>query len=162
MSLLSHDELISLLAYDHINGKFYWVNGNKRVKKNGIAGHKMSDGYIRIIINGIQYKAHRLSWFYMTKEWPKSQIDHINRNKSDNSWKNLRCVSGSENMTNTGIRSDNTSGTKGVYWHKTKNRWIVQITINKRKLQIGRYKDFELASLVSEEARIKYHQLLYI
>jgi hypothetical protein len=54
----------------------------------------------------------------MAGKWPAAGIDHINGNKSDNRWLNLREATQSQNMTNTGNRADNSSGYKGVCWHK--------------------------------------------
>jgi HNH endonuclease len=50
------------------------------------------------------YRAGRLAWLYMTGEWPKNQIDHINRDKADNRFCNLRDVTQTENMRNKAPR----------------------------------------------------------
>lgn len=56
------------------------------------------------MIHGYHYKASRLAWLYMTGEWPKYEMDHINHVKDDNRWVNLRDVTPAENCANrTGI-----------------------------------------------------------
>lgn len=55
------------------------------------------------------------------------QVDHINRNKLDNRKSNLRSVTQSQNDFNKPLAIHNTSGYKGVHWHKNKRRWIARI-----------------------------------
>jgi HNH endonuclease len=49
-----------------------------------------SDGYRVIEIDETEYFAHDLAWLWMTGEFPKGQIEHINGIKDDNRWCNLR------------------------------------------------------------------------
>jgi hypothetical protein len=74
------------------------------------------------------------------------ETDHINRNKLDNRRVNLRTCTRSQNVANTGIRRDNTSGRKGVSWDKSENKWRATININNKYIQIGRYKNIDDAS----------------
>ena len=76
---------------------------NKARKGDKISG-KTTKGYIRVRIKRTEYYAHRLAWLYVYGEWPKDQIDHINRDKSDNRITNLRDVTCSENNRNKGPR----------------------------------------------------------
>jgi hypothetical protein len=73
---------------------------------------------------------------------PDGMVDHINRNKLDNRCSNLRIATYSENIMNTGIRSDNTSGVKGVVWVKRTNKWMVRF----REKFIGYYETLEEAT----------------
>ena len=72
-------------------------------------------------------------------------VDHINRNKLDNTLGNLRVVSQSINMFNTGTPSHNTSGVKGVSFDKSRNKWKAQIHVDGKNHMIGRYSTFEEA-----------------
>lgn len=103
------------LRYDEETGLFHWINGNARRKAGEVAGSINSDGYIKIGINGGALLAHRLAWFFLNGCIPKFQIDHINRNKTDNRPCNLREATTKQNSENKSIRSDNTSGHVGVY-----------------------------------------------
>ena len=57
--------------------------------------------------------------------------DHVNRNRLDNRFENLRQCSQQENTRNCSIRSNNTSGFIGVFWNKQKNKWYAKIRIDK-------------------------------
>jgi len=82
-------------------------------------------------------------------------VDHIDRNPSNNIFENLRAATRQQNNSNSGIRKDNTSGVKGVTWHN--NRWDVRVGFNKKRIHLGCFEDLELAELVAEMGREKYH-----
>ena len=73
-------------------------------------------------------------------------IDHRNRNKLDNRKENLRIVTRSENAHNSGLRINNYSGFKGVYWDKETQKWRAQIRFNNKTHQLGRFIDRQSAS----------------
>ena len=70
---------------------------------------------MEITVDRQRYKAHRLAWLYMTGAWPKEFIDHINGNKTDNAFRNLRDCSRSENAQNRRGSRNSKSGVKGVF-----------------------------------------------
>ena len=89
---------------------------------------------------------------------PKFKIvDHINHNKRDNRKYNLREVTDSQNSMNKGIRSNNTSGVTGVYFKKESNKWFAIITVNKKIINLGYFKNFEDAVKARKEAEEKYY-----
>lgn len=157
MHELTHEELLSLLYYCSESGIFTWISdrGNQ-INKGNEAGGVNQEGYIEIKLFQRRYKAHRLAWFYMTGKWPEV-IDHINRERSDNRFCNLRECSVQQNSCNTGMSHRNTSGYRGVSKHKQSGKWKVDVKVNGRKLFFGLYEDIELAGLVAEEARAKFH-----
>lgn len=87
----------------------------------------------------------------------EKDIDHINHNQKDNRKENLRIIEHFQNITYCKTYLNNTSGRKGVYWDKSKNRWVVYITYNKKTHFIGRYENFEDAVKAREEAEQKIH-----
>ena len=116
-----------LLSYDPDTGAFVWVRPSSvRVRVVDVAG-TVRNRYVRIRIDNTSYLAHRLAWLYMTGEWPIDQIDHVNRDKQDNRWANLRQASASQNGANCDKRARNTSGHKGVTWHRRNARWQVYV-----------------------------------
>lgn len=90
-----------LLEYIPETGEMFWkVRRNNRVK----AGDRVSSavnsfGYINVTVNYKQYLYHRLAFYLMEGRWPLT-IDHINHNKTDNRWANLREATYSENNLN--------------------------------------------------------------
>ena len=48
------------------------------------------DGHCYIAIDGVEYLAEELAFFYMTGRWPKYGVEHVNGNTQDNRWENLR------------------------------------------------------------------------
>lgn len=111
---VSHERLLYLLDFDSETGVFKWKVKNRRSKypAGSEAGCLKSFGYVCIKIDGLEYKAHRLAWFYVHGKWPDGDIDHVNRVKSDNSIKNLRDVTDYENMQNRVALKNSKSGLK--------------------------------------------------
>ena len=58
-------------------------------------------GYLRGAVRGMNVYAHRAAFACVHGRWPAGEIDHINRDKSDNRIENLREVSHRENRLNT-------------------------------------------------------------
>jgi hypothetical protein len=135
--MITQSELKELLNYNPDTGEFIWIKANSpRIKIGDIAGYNDSRGY-RIISVLKQYKAHILAWIYMTGEYPKYFIDHINHVPSDNRWSNLRLANNSQNGANKLKARRNKSGYKGVCWCKISKKWRAQITHNGKTKYIG-------------------------
>lgn len=126
LSMLTLARLRELLVYDPISGVFRWIARAGRCRAGDIAGCDDGQGYVVIRIDGKPYKAHRLAWLYMTGEWPEDLIDHINGERSENRWANLREASQSQNQANKRVILSST-GHKGVYWSKKKMRFRARV-----------------------------------
>lgn len=105
----------------------------------------------------IDKKVILLHNFILNKNNHEEETDHINRNRLDNRKYNLRIVTKSQNKTNAGIYSNNTSGVTGVSWDKSRNKWHVMITVDKKHINLGRYHSFEEATQVRLDAEKLYH-----
>ena len=78
-----------------------------------------------------QITVHRLvAIHYIPNPHDYPQVDHIDRDRTNNDISNLRWVSPSQNQQNIGLRKDNKSGVKNVFYHKGKKSWLYQKTIN--------------------------------
>lgn len=83
-------------------------------------------------------------------------IDHIDRNKLNNSKSNLRILSFRENVINKDAPKNNTSGIIGVHWSNNNKRWIAQITVNSKKIYLGSFIDKHDAIVARLKAENKY------
>jgi len=119
---------------------------------------QLSKGYFRVSVDGTEYQVHRLIFLYhhgyLT---PGMEIDHIDGNPGNNRIDNLREVTRSQNIQNSKIRSDNTSGVKGVFRSKNRSKWRAEIRIDGKIKNLGRYNTLEEAEAVVKNAREKYH-----
>lgn len=147
-----YEEVNDKLKYE--NGNLIWREARGSAAKGSIAGSKATHGYLSVGINGKNHYVHRIVWLLHHGYLPENEIDHINRNKADNRIENLREVSTQCNRRNYGTCKKNTSGVKGISWHKDAKKWMPGITINKRGYNLGLYKDFNeavLARLAAEQ-----------
>lgn len=136
--MLTKQILESQLEYNPETGIFInKITRARRSRKGLPAGSKEKTGYIRIIVNYKPYRAHRLAWLYMTGEFPKNMIDHINCDKSDNRFCNLREAAMSQNKFNQGEQSNNQSGHKGVSIHKQTGKWRARGNKNGKETHLG-------------------------
>lgn len=148
------------LHYDPDTGLFTWAETNRR----GFVGRQAGcfcprDGYIRIRINGKLELAHRLAWNMHYPDNPVTadeQIDHINHNRTDNRICNLRKATNTENSRNASLGSNNTSGALGVWFEKRRNKWAVEIKVDRKKIHIGQFENFEDAVAARKTAEVKY------
>ena len=141
--------------FEYKDGELFWKVKRKRINLGDKAGRISKRGYKQIGVDGALYSSHRLIFFMHNGYLPET-IDHINGNRADNRIENLREVTLSQNQMNRKF-SKNSSGVKGVVWHKLNNNWMAQLRFNGKNKYLGSFKDLELAELVVIEARDKYH-----
>lgn len=151
MPKLTQTRLKKLVHYNCDTGIF------TRIKNGLVAGCADSKGYWKISIDGKSYRAHRLVWLYVFGKFPNVLLDHINRNKSDNRFHNLREAGYSENNQNHKINKRNTSGVTGVHFHKKSQKWHAMISINKKPKYIGSFANIQEA----KEARLRAEKEIY-
>ena len=149
-------QLNDLFMYE--NGKLLVNKPNLRSKlKHGDrAGSLNNYGYRAIRIQNKVYLEHRLIYTMFHNDCPKS-LDHINGNKLDNHIENLRPCTATQNQQNKKLSKVNKSGYKGVCWRNEKQSWRVAIRVNGKRIEIGSFRNLELAGLVADMAREKYH-----
>ena len=168
--MLDQTTLHSLVHYDRESGIFTWrerKGTSKEIKRWNTrqAGKEVGKnftrkGYLRIdfLLNGKQHRheAHRLAWLYMYGEFPKLEIDHINRIKTDNRIVNFRLATRSQNAHNMAAHKRNKLGLKGIYWDKNREKFAVEITIRGKRRRLGRFENIEDAKAAYAAASVEY------
>ena len=145
--------------FDYKDGHLYWkkvMHLNKQYLVGQEVGSIHKTGYRHVTWMGKIHKVHRLIFLLEHGYLPK-EIDHINGDRQDNRLENLREVTRSENQFNKAMCSNNTSGFRGVNWHKHSKSWVVRVCTKGKTKILGYFKDLELAGLVADEARNLYH-----
>ena len=148
-----------MLTQEYVNelftvcgGDLLWVKPKAiRIKPMTKAGTLGKDGYIRVFVDGKSYLAHRIVYLMHHDEYV-GELDHINRNKTDNSIENLRCVPRSENARNKGAYKNNSTGFKYVHSHPC-GKYEAGVRVNGKRIYIGLFETPEEASLAAQAAR---------
>lgn len=148
LSSLSHVELKELLHYDPKTGLWTWL-------RTGRSAGYTDKNNIKIKIKGHSYTSQRLAWFYMKGIWPNDRIMHLDKNRFNNRWNNLRESTDSEIVINTNYKI-NSTGMKGVYRNQ-KTGWGAKIQINHVRKHLGYFRTPQEASNAYQEAAKKYH-----
>ena len=102
---------------------------------------KTGDGkYLYCKINSKSYLLHRLAFLYVNGRWPIGDIDHINGIGRDNRFCNLREAHRKLNMLNRKKYATNTSGVKGVSFHKQSGMWRARVQKFGNRESLGLYR----------------------
>lgn len=152
------DEIEQAFNYDQGAGLIRWRSHKNRTDLQGtIAGNLDSAGHRQIKYRGRTYMASRLIWKLKYKEDPPAQIDHVNGARDDNRIENLRAATACENARNAGLRSDNTSGFKGVAFDKKERLYRAHIAVNGKTKYLGQFLTANQASMARCAAACELH-----
>lgn len=137
------------LKYSPQTGLIYSSTKGKPV------GSDNGKGYLTFGHLGKYYKVHRAAYEIMRGGIPKGkQIDHINGNKKDNRFFNLRVVTNRENQQNRKLHQN--GKLLGSYYNaqqRGKKKWYCSVRHNGNKVYLGSY-------LTEMDAHIVYMQYL--
>ena len=150
---------IELPSCGRLNELFVVVGETLTWKARGAkpAGRGLENGYIQVQVDGVRYMAHRIVFKMVSGNDPgKLQIDHIDRNKKNNSPSNLRLATNAQNKQNTVSANRNSkSGIRGVSWDNGKKKWRASIKVDGKTKYIGRFFSASDAEDAHTKARIK-------
>lgn len=149
--------LRSVISYDEKTGKVFWKKlTSPRIKIGNEAGSKYANGYTYLHLNNTVFMMHRIIWFYYYGEWPESEIDHINGERSDNRICNLRLVTRRQNMQN---KKRNREGLpSGAWFNKEQNRWLSGFGAENKFFHLGSFDNQKDALQAYSNACINYEQ----
>ena len=108
------------------------------------AGNLDSRGHLRLSLKNKRYAVHRVI-FLMFHGYLPEEVDHKNNIRTDNRIENLRAATVFQNRHNSLIPSTNTSGIKGVSWHKQNKSWRCSLWTNNKSKEVGGFETKELA-----------------
>lgn len=152
------EEIRQLIHYDPYTGKFFWKRSNHSKQVIGQElGSLNTIGYYTLSLNKHIYYAHRVAWALVMGEWPKGVIDHINGNKADNSFWNLRDTTYRINQENrTKAQANSSSKLLGAF--KYKNGFRSQIKVKGQLHYLGVFPTAEEAHQAYISAKQKLHE----
>ena len=146
------------MHYDPDTGVFTRLLQQGRASCGEQAGSLSVKGYWQITVDSHRLIAHRLAFLYMTGEWPKDGVDHIDGTKTNNAWGNLRDTPQEVNVQNRrGPNSGNSTGMLGVSYDPRRNKYTAQIMTGRKNKHLGRFDTPEEAHQVYLTAKRELH-----
>ncbi len=148
----SRSALLEIFSYDPDTGILTRriPRGNRTTGAE--VGHPCSKGYLQVRVGRKTLSVARIAYIIAYDANPE-QIDHINRNRTDNRLCNLRASSQTLNARNKSVQKNNSTGTAGVSFDAQSGRFKVRIGIGKGKRKtIGLFRVLEDAIRAREQA----------
>jgi hypothetical protein len=153
------DELRHRFTYNKRDGLLRYARDTRFRLRGEIASYRNPPQRYMLVAwggNGLTYTAHRVAWTIYHGSEPDGLIDHINGDPFDNRIANLRLCDTSLNGANRGPTKLNTSGFKGVTWHKRCRKWQAQIGVKGTHYFLGLFDDPAEAHAAYVAAAIKH------
>ena len=147
--------LHQIYNYDPDTGKLTYKRDFSARHKGEDATTSQNMGYRGIHLNKT-YLAHRIIWLMQTGELPE-EIDHVDHDRTNNRWNNLRDVSRKDNAKNHGINRNNKSGYLGVSFMPKLGKFRASMTVNYKHIHLGLFETAEAAN-AARLAASKEHQ----
>ena len=151
--------LREMFAYDPETGEFL-RRKNSGKGKQGFSGTVGANGYLYTCVGSKSHLIHRLIWMYVLGDFPRGTIDHINGDRTDNKWSNLRDVDRATNSQNERkARPTNKLGVMGVHRRADTGKFAAAITdpVQAKTVNLGSFDTAEEAHAAYVQAKRKLH-----
>ena len=130
-------QLLAILDYDPVTGFFTWnVHQGGHIVKGTRAGYINAEGYEVLTYKGCKFKAHRLAMIKQGHSLSvKEVVDHIDHNKTNNAYNNLRVVSRAENSKNIRATRKSLTGHQGIWLNPKTQQYhaYIELTVDGKK-----------------------------
>jgi hypothetical protein len=155
---LTQERIQEIFNYDAITGivTTKLVRHGSRTYIGAPVGTLTNYGYLCVRVDGKRYQLHRLIWLHVYGYIPKEDLDHIDGDRTNNRLVNLREANRQDNLKNTAVHKDSSTGILGVNWDKRKSKWRATIYVNKKQEHLGYFEEIQEAALARQQANIKY------
>lgn len=138
--------LVDASDYELVSKRKWHAHGNDRRWTYAAAWNRTTAGKLQLVL------MHRI----LLDPPPGMVVDHINGNTLDNRRCNLRVCEHRENVKNR-RKTRGVSRYKGVYWRADRERWVANLRVDGRKINLGRHKDEESAARAYDAAAKVHH-----
>lgn len=150
------EDLRAIFDYDPSTGVVSRKLPVQRGRVGALAPKPRREG-LRVRVRGTTYPLHRVVWAIHHGRWPDARLVFRNGNKTDTRIDNLVPASMSQTLCAAKLRSDNTSGAKGVSWHTKHRLWQATIGHDGRRIAIGWFREKEAAIAAVALKRTELH-----
>jgi len=155
--ILSFEEAQSYFTYNSDTGALlYKKKTSNKITIGDPVGSDNGAGYIKLSFKKRNYYAHRVIWLLMTGKWPKDQIDHVDHDRSNNKWDNLKAATNKTNGKNQSLKINNMSGISGVHFNKRSKYWQGSIKVDGKHHYLMGGKDLFEICCARKSAELKY------
>lgn len=142
---MTFGDVWAIVSYDPDTGIFTRRKSAPHMPVGAVCGMRHHTGYVMIRVKCFKIPAHRLAWMLVHGEWPKTDVDHIDCDRSNNRFENLRLAFDCGNAQNAKLRRDSTTGFKGVSYFKRNKKWGAGIQAGGVRKFLGLFKSPESA-----------------
>jgi hypothetical protein len=143
-------ELCQFLDYNQTDGTFRWKVARPNMRVGDLAGGRQDHGHYRLRFRARHYYIHHLVWLFETGKWPAKDLDHIDGDRGNNRFSNLREVTPQENHANRKIHRD---GRLVGATSAGPNRWRSTIRVDGKRVNLGCFATQEEAHAAYVAAR---------
>lgn len=152
---LSQDLLRKFYRYNPDTGEFLHRLDTHQSYAGDTPGYIGNHGYLVCSVGNKEYLIHRLIWLYMTGDMPE-MVDHIDHNKLNNIWNNLREVCNTTNAMNCSVSKNSVTRANGVSFMKSRSKYRAYITVDRKQISLGLFKTLEEAIEARAKANTEY------
>ena len=150
------EEVVRMFTYDQSTGIVTRRVSAGNRKAGSHVGRRNDFGHLVFELGGKSTGVHRLAFALYHGRWPVGDIDHINRDPSDNRLSNLREATVSQNIANSRLYKSNKTGFRGVSTARNGTKFRARIRVDGVLIYLGEYESANEASEAYKNAALNH------